>query len=84
MKRSTNKGSADRVGADEILPEYDFKRSSPNKFASRYASGSAVIVLEPDVAAAFPNSEEANEALRALAGIIRKHSGRQPSSRRSL
>lgn len=84
MKRSTNKGTADRVGADEILPEYDFKRSSPNKFSSRYASGSAVIVLEPDVAAAFPNSEKANEALRALAGIIGKHSGRQPSSRRSL
>jgi hypothetical protein len=84
MKRSTDIGAADRVDADEILPEYDFKRGSPNKFASRYASGSAVIVLEPDVAAAFPNSEEANAALRALAGIVRKHSRRQPSSRRSL
>ena len=84
MKRSTDIGAADRVDADEILPEYDFKRGSPNKFASRYASGSAVIVLAPDVAAAFPNSEEANAALRALAGIVRKHSRRQPSSRRSL
>ena len=45
MKKSLSKGvPADRVDADEILPEYDFKRSSPNKFASRYAAGSAVVV----------------------------------------
>jgi hypothetical protein len=66
MKKSPGKRVAsDRVDPDEILPEYDFKRSEPNKFASRYTAGSAVIVLEPDVAAAFPNSREANEALRA-------------------
>jgi hypothetical protein len=85
MKKLPSKGVAtDRVDADEILPEYDFKRGSPNKFASRYAAGSAVIVLEPDVAAAFPSSGEANEALRALAGIIQKHRHRRPDSRRSL
>ena len=85
MKKSLSKGvPAERVDADEILPEYDFKRSLPNKFASRYAAGSAVVVLEPDVAAAFPSSGEANEALRALAGIIQKHRHRRPVSRRSL
>jgi hypothetical protein len=85
MKKSPGKRMAsDRVGPDEILPEYDFKRSEPNKFASRYTAGSAVIVLEPDVAAAFPSSGEANEALRALAGIIQKHRQRRPTSRRSL
>ena len=85
MKKSPSKGvPVKRVDADEILPEYDFKRSSPNKFASRYVAGSAVVVLEPDVAAAFPSSGEANEALRALAGIIQKHRHRRPVSRRSL
>jgi hypothetical protein len=85
MKKSPSKGvPADRVGAGEILPEYDFKRGSPNKFAYRCAAGSAVVVLEPDVAAAFPNSGEVNEALRALAGIIQKHRHRRPVSRRSL
>ena len=84
MKKSVSKGVvADRVAADEILPEYDFKRSSSNKFASRYAAGSTVIVLEPDVAAAFPSSGEVNEALRALAGIIRKRRLRRPPSRRN-
>ncbi len=84
MKRRRNKGEiADSSDADEILPEYDFTRAAPNKYASRYAAGSAVVVLEPDVAAAFPSSAEANEALRALAGIIQKHRPRRPASRRS-
>jgi hypothetical protein len=83
MKRPRSKARAGKaVDADEILPEYDFSRASRNKYASRYAAGSAVIVLEPDVAAAFPTSGEANEALRALAGIIKKHRARQPVSRR--
>ena len=82
MKKSSSKGvAANRVDADEILPEYDFKRGAPNKFASRCAAGSAVVVLEPDVAAAFPSSEEANAALRALAGIVQKHR-RRPTARR--
>ncbi len=84
MKRPRSKGeAADRADADEILPEYDFSRASLNKYASRYAAGSAVVVLEPDVGAAFPSSGEANEALRALAEIIQKHRSRRPSSRRS-
>jgi uncharacterized protein len=85
MKRASIKSKAtDPVGADEILLEYDFSRAAPNKYAPRYAAGSAVVVLEPDVAAAFPSAQEANEALRALAGIIRKHRSRRPPSRRAL
>ena len=83
MKKSLNQGNAvSQVDADEILPEYDFSRASRNKYASQYAAGSAVVVLEPDVAAAFPSSGEANEALRALAGIIQKHRSRRPTSHR--
>ena len=76
--------AASRADADEILPEYDFSQASPNKYASRYCAGSAVVVLEPDVAAAFPSSGEANEALRALAGIILKHRSRRPALRREI
>src|ERR1035441_8659451 len=55
MKKSLNKSEVvNQVDADEILPEYDFSRASRNKYASRYAAGSAVVVLEPDVAAAVP------------------------------
>jgi hypothetical protein len=62
-----------KTDRDEIIPEYDFSRGSRNPFAAQYAAGSTVIVLDPDVAAAFPTAGEANEALRALAGIIQKH-----------
>src|SRR4051794_17224346 len=34
----------DQVDADEILPEYDFSHARPNKYASRYAMGSNVVV----------------------------------------
>jgi hypothetical protein len=74
MKNASKRQAAE---ADEILPEYDFSRARRNKYASRFAAGSIVVVLEPDVAAAFPSSAEANEALRALAGIIKKHRPRK-------
>lgn len=73
MKKPLSKrGAAKSTGADDILLEYDFSHGSRNKYASRYAAGSVVVVLDSDVASAFPTSGEANEALRALAGIIRK------------
>ena len=87
--KTMNKGrrkprEAGRVEAEEILPEYDFSRARPNKYASRYAAGSIVVVLEPDVAAVFPSAGEANEALRALAGIIQKHQPRRAPPRLKL
>jgi len=83
MKRPRSRESAKEVDADEILPEYDFGHSKPNPYASRYAAGSSVVVLDPDVAAAFPTAKEANDALRALAVLIEKHQGRRPKLRRS-
>jgi hypothetical protein len=37
-----------QVEADEILPEYDFSRARPNKYASRFTAGSKIVVLDPD------------------------------------
>ena len=54
---------------NEMLPEYDFSGGERGKYAKRYASGTNVVVLAPDVAAAFPNAEAVNEALRALVKI---------------
>jgi hypothetical protein len=83
-KREESAGQAEdasRRDIDEILPEHDFGRASRNKYAERYAAGSIVVVLEPDVAAEFRSSGEVNEALRAMAGIIQKHRLRRPLSR---
>ena len=82
MKRvKAKKATARHVGVNEVLPEYDFRRARPNKYALRYAKGSVVVTLDPDVAAVFPGAQEANDALRALAGVIRRHHVRRPSRR---
>ena len=77
------KDHTEQANPDEILPEYDFSHGRPNPYASRYARESNVVVLDPDVAAVFPNAAEVNDALRALAGIIRRHKPRPVPSRRS-
>jgi hypothetical protein len=69
------------VSVDDVLPEYDFSRSRPNKYASRYTKSTLVVTLDPDVAAVFPGAREANEALRALATVIRSHKTRRTSRR---
>jgi hypothetical protein len=55
---------------DEIAPEYDFRGARPNPYAARYAAGATAVVLDPDVAAAFPSAARVNEVLRAVAGIL--------------
>jgi hypothetical protein len=57
---------------NEMLQEYDFSQGVRGKYAGRYARGSNVVVLEPDVAKVFPNSEIVNASLRSLAKIIRR------------
>ena len=81
QKASTKRPAAKRLGINEILPKYDFTNGRRNEYASRYVPGSVVVVLDPDVAATFGSSKEANEALRALAGIIKKRRPRRPSSK---
>ncbi len=82
MKKARTRTAAGR-GGDEILPEYDFTGARRNKYAARYAEGSNVVVLDPDVAAVFPNAAEVNAALRALAGVIKRHRPPRVGSRRS-
>ena len=53
--------------SDELRPEYDeslLKNGVRGKYADRYAAGTNIIRLAPDVAAKFPNDESVNEALR--------------------
>jgi hypothetical protein len=57
---------------NEMLREYDFSQGVRGKYAQRYARGSNVVVLEPDVAKVFPNAQAVNSSLRSLAEIIRR------------
>ncbi len=54
-------------GVAEMRPEYDFSRAVRGKYQKRLAKeGSNVVVLEPDIAKAFPDSASVNEALRVV------------------
>ena len=56
----------------EMRDEYDFSKGVRGKYAGRYAQGSNIVVLDPDVAEVFPDSESVNKALRAIAEIARE------------
>jgi hypothetical protein len=58
----------------DMLPEYDFSQGVRGKYAKRYAGGSNIVVLSPDVAKIFRTSESVNEALRTLVRVGRKSS----------
>ena len=60
----------------EMMDDYDFSDGVRGKYAGRFAKGSNVVVLDPDVARVFTDSESVNQALRALAGIIQHQSER--------
>ncbi len=57
---------------DEMRPYYDFSRGVRGKYAARYAQGTNVVVLAPDVAEVFPDSAAVNEALRTLVRLSGK------------
>jgi len=57
---------------DTMREEYDFSKGELGRYVDRYAEGSNVVVLEPDVAALFPDSKSVNEALRAYSRRTRQ------------
>jgi hypothetical protein len=63
-----------------MLPEYDFSRGVRGKYAGRFTKDTIMVVLDPDVAAIFPDAKAVNEALRALGHVVRDR--QQASARR--
>jgi hypothetical protein len=48
----------------EMRDSYDFSRGVRGKYAKRFAAGSKVVLIAPDVAKAFTTSDEVNRVLR--------------------
>jgi hypothetical protein len=51
---------------DELRPEYDFSGGVRGKYAERFAEGTNLVLLAPDVAAEFPTASAVNRALRQV------------------
>lgn len=69
MNGATMSKEPEGKSVNELRPEYDFSEGERGKYAARFQEGTNVVVLEPDVAAAFPTSEAVNAALRKVAGL---------------
>ncbi|MBI5892537.1 MAG: hypothetical protein HZB79_02615 [Deltaproteobacteria bacterium] len=78
--------------SDELRSEYDFdySKSVRGKYYKRLLSeGANVVMLEPDVAKSFADSDAVNEALRSLLDLTKttqrltKHSSGRSIVRRS-
>ena len=77
MKKKTDKI------LDEMRPEYDLKKLKfvgRGIYAKRYRSGTNLVLLEPDVRAAFPDDESVNEALRVIANAAKRQASRAAKS----
>ena len=83
---------ANRHNDDDLRPEYDFasmKGGIRGKYIARLRKGSNLVLLEPEVAAAFPSDDAVNEALRGVLNTTRAVRGKgglpnkalQPTSR---
>lgn len=60
---------------DELRSEYDFaqmKGGVRGKYIERYRKGTNLVLLDPDVAQAFPNDVAVNEALRLLIQVAQR------------
>lgn len=83
--KSSSKKSAKSGRATEV-PDIDFSGGVRGKYAARYAESTNIVVLSPDVAEVFPNSEAVNEALRTLVRLsgktVRMPPARTPKGRR--
>jgi hypothetical protein len=66
MKKANSKS------IDDIRPEYDFasmKGGIRGKYVNRYRAGTNLVLLDPDLAQAFPTDAAVNQALRAVLSI---------------
>ncbi len=70
-----NKKTDEKV---EMLDEYDFTGGVRGKYVDRVLNRKNVIILEPDVAEVFTDSESVNQALRGLLPIIQKQAEKVP------
>ncbi|MCI0490159.1 MAG: hypothetical protein L0229_26495 [Blastocatellia bacterium] len=61
---------------EEMRAEYDFSGGVRGKYYEQYMKGTNVVLLDPDVAEVFRDSDSVNQALRLLVDIAKNQVGR--------
>jgi hypothetical protein len=72
MKKTSNVRRARGKGMRQEY-QFDYRKSRPNRFASQMKAGTVAVVLDPDVAAAFPSPESINSLLRCVIKALPKN-----------
>jgi hypothetical protein len=57
--------------------EYDFSGGVRGKYVDRYRRGTNVVLLDPALAEAFPDSKSVNNALKALLAVATRSERRK-------
>ncbi len=66
---------------DTMRPEYDFSAAVRGVTAAKYAQGANLVVIDPEVLDVFPDGTTVNQALRALAPVLRRQHRPAPKRR---
>ncbi|HEV2175812.1 MAG TPA: hypothetical protein VGW33_01195 [Terriglobia bacterium] len=81
-RRTTRGRGLAETAKDELRPEYDLAQLGPGvrgKYYRQARVGTNLVLIEPDLAEAFPDQESVNRALRLL---VRTASATTRGSRR--
>jgi len=81
MKKNPESQGITGNEGDTLRPHYDFSAGRRGITAARYAQGSNLVLVDPDVADVFPDGASVNEALKALAVVIRAQGRRRGGER---
>jgi len=74
MKKAT---TSSKASTKEMREQYDFSGGVRGKYVERYRAGTNVVLLDPELVEAFPDSKSVNDALRALVAIAHRRKSRK-------
>jgi len=69
--------SSNKRRTEDMRAEYDFTGGVRGKYVNRYRAGTNVVLLDPELVDAFPDSKSVNDALRALVAIASRKRARK-------
>ena len=77
------KATTDMRDRDTMRDEYDFAKGVRGTTARRHARGANIVAIDPEVMDVFPDERAVNDALRALAPVVRTRRRALPKKRRT-
>ncbi len=81
MKKARDRTKEVDPDRDTMRAEYDFRNAVRGVTVARHAKGANIVAIDPEVLDVFPDGPAVNEALRALAPVLRRQRVRRARKR---